>query len=44
MPYFIASVTPIKDDIPSVVKWPLIVGGIVFAVIIAKKMGKKVLK
>jgi len=34
---------PIKD-IPSVIKWPLIIGGVVFTVIIAKKLSKKVLK
>lgn len=35
---------PIKDDLPTFLKWPLLIGGTIFAIIIAKKLGKKVLK
>ena len=38
---------PIKDEldaIPSIIKWPIIIGATVFLVIIAKKASKKVLK
>lgn len=32
------------DELPTVIKWPLLIGGIVLAVILGKKIAKKIMK
>jgi len=38
------AIVPIKDELQKVIKWPLMIGGLILAVILAKKIGKKALK
>lgn len=33
-----------QPSIPTVIKWPIVIGGIVFVVIVARNLAKKVIK